>query len=93
MAFVFRYMAGMLAGLAALGGCLFIRHPVKRFGLEAPLFAFGLSLIFLLFALGGWAWINGGKKSPSLWKIIGLGFLFFLAFKALVIVLLFAGQP
>ncbi|HVM32153.1 MAG TPA: hypothetical protein VMU88_03400 [bacterium] len=91
MAFVFRYMAGMLAGLAALGGCLALRHPAKGFGREAPFFAFGLALFFLAFALGGWAWVAGKNKKPSLWKIIGLGLLFFLCLKALVILLLFAG--
>ena len=91
MSFVFRYMAGMLAGLAALGGCLAMRDPAPGSGREAAPFAFGLAVFFMIFALGGWTWVLGKKKTPSLWKMIVLGLILFLALKTLVILLLVAG--
>ena len=87
MIYVFRYMAGVLAALAALGGGLLILHPLKRFATEGIVSAFGLAAFFVFFAL--WPW---GKRPLPFWITVCLVVVFFLLFKALIVLLLVAGQ-
>jgi hypothetical protein len=93
MAYLFHYVAGWLAGLAAFGGYLLILYPFKPFVVGGPVFVFILAAVFLLFALWPWkAPANETKPFPT-WKIIIPAVLFFLLFKVLIVVLLIAGQP
>ncbi len=87
MIYVFRYMAGVMAALAALGGALLILHPLKRFAAEGFMSAFGLSAVFVFFAL--WPW---GKRPLPFWITVCLVVVFFLLFKALIVLLIVAGQ-
>jgi hypothetical protein len=91
MIYVFRYMAGLLAALAGFGGALLIRHPLQHFEVGGLIFAFGLAAIFIFFAAYPWKWPAPGEKTMPVWKIISLVVLFFLSFKALVILLIISG--
>jgi hypothetical protein len=80
-------MAGVLAALAAFGGGLLILHPLKRFATEGIVSAFGLASVFVFFAL--WPW---GKRLLPFWITVCLVVVFFLLFKALIVLLIVAGQ-